>query len=56
MSAVVTKLVGERVVAVPWTLIGGVIAATALVVWVATALTTAAMTRTDPIAIAGARE
>ncbi|MEM8746770.1 MAG: ABC transporter permease, partial [Actinomycetota bacterium] len=56
MSAVVTELVGERVVAVPWVLIGVVVGAIALVVWTVTALTAAAVTRVDPIKVAGARE
>ena len=56
MSAVVTELVGERVVAVPWVLIGVVVGAIALVVWTVTALTAAAVTRVDPITVAGARE
>ncbi len=56
MSAVVTELVGERVIAVPWTLIGSVSGAIALMVWTVTALTTVSVTRADPIAVAGARE
>ena len=56
MSAVVSEFVDERVVAVPWRLIGGVVGSITLVVWLATILTTTAMTRVDPIAVAGARE
>lgn len=56
MSAVVTSLVGERVVAVPWMLCGLVVAAVTLAVGITTLLTATAMTRTDPIAAAGARE
>jgi putative ABC transport system permease protein len=56
MSAVVTALVDERVVAVPWTLWGLTIAAVTVAVGVTTLLTATAMTRADPIAAAGARE
>lgn len=55
MSAVVTEIVGERVAVVPWTLFGLTIAAIVVAVGIATLLTTAAMTRADPIAAAGAR-
>jgi hypothetical protein len=56
MSAVVTSLVGERVIAVPWTLCGLVIATITIAVGITTLLTATAMTRADPIAAAGARE
>jgi putative ABC transport system permease protein len=56
MSAVVTKIVGDRIFAVPWTIWGGVVAAVGLVVVITTFLTTTAVTRHDPIAVAGARE
>jgi putative ABC transport system permease protein len=56
MSAVVSALVDERVVVVPWALWGLVVASVTVAVVVTTLLTVTAMTRSDPIAVAGARE
>ena len=56
VSRAVTAIVGTPIVAIPWLLLGAAIVGAAMIVGVATVLTTLAGTRQPPIAVAGARE
>jgi putative ABC transport system permease protein len=56
VSRAVTAIVGTRIVEVPWLLLAAATVGAAMIVGVASVLTTLAGTRQPPIAVAGARE